>query len=139
LYEKGKSNIPDNVDCINATYTLTGEDIKVFPPKPTVPSARVVIDSPWYDTRNQLSLNAVGKQGSKTKFSSLFVHITTANKQVAADITKALVESGVPLKAINIDSIPDLPIFHLGGNTSVRDRFRTIYRLVLPKSFFFKL
>ena len=128
LYEKAKSNVRDDLDCRDALSSPTGKHVKVFPPAPTVPGSRVVVDIPWYDTRNHLSLNAVGKPGSRTKFRSLFVHVTNANKQVARDIT------GVPSKAINVDSIPNLPEFHLEGNSTVHDSFRTIYRVVLPKS-----
>ena len=134
LYEKAKSNIEGDLDCTDAMSSPTGEDVQVFPPNPTVPATRVVVDSPWYDTRNHLSINAVGKPYSQTKFRALFVHITTANKQVSEDVVEAFVESGVPEEAINIDSIRKLPIFHLEGNSSVRDSFRTIYRLVLPES-----
>ncbi|KAL9989160.1 hypothetical protein ACROYT_G003677 [Oculina patagonica] len=99
-----------------------------------IPVTCVVADTPWYDTRNHLSINAVGKPFSQTKFRSLFVHITTANKQVSEDVVEAFIESCIPELAINIDSIPKLPVFHLEGNSSVRDSFRTIYRLVLPDS-----
>ena len=115
--------------------TTAGEEMKVFPPAPTVPGRRVIVDSLWYDTRNHLSLNTVGKPGSQTKFRSLFVHVTTANRQVAEDIRKAFLTSGVPMEALNIDSIPNLPVFHLEGNSSMRDSFRTVYRLALPQSF----
>lgn len=134
LYEKAESKVQvDEEFCKDAMSSPTEEDIKVFPPDPTVPGSRVVVDIPWYDTRNHLSINAVRDPGSTTKFRSPFVHITTANKQVSEDIVQAFVESGVPVEAMNIDSIPDLPVFDLEGNSTVRDSFRTIYRLVLPK------
>ena len=136
LYEKATSNVEDDLDCSNAMSSPTGEDVNVFPPNPTVPDgSRVVVDIPWYNTRNQLSINAFGKPDSHTKFRSLFVHVTTANKQVAEDIVEAFTDSGVPLEAMNIDSIPNMPAFHLEGDSSVRDSFRTIYRLALPVSF----
>ena len=135
LYEKGKANVPPDLDCSDAMSSPSGEEVQVFPPEATVQETRVVIDSPWYDTTNHLNINAVGRPGSKTKFRSLFVHITSANKQVAEDIILAFAASGVPLEAINVDSIPDLPVFHLEGDSSARDSFRTIYRLVLPESF----
>ena len=135
LYEKAESNVQVDEDfCKDAMSSPTGEDIKVFPPDPTVPGSRVVVDIPWYDTRNHLSINTVSDPDSTTKFRSLFVHITTANKQVSEDIVQAFVESGVPVEAMNIDSITDLPVFDLEGNSTVRDSFRTIYRLVLPES-----
>lgn len=135
LYEKAGSNVQVDEDfCKDAMSSPTGQDIEVFPPDPTVPGSRVVVDIPWYDTRNHLSINAVSDPDSTTKFRSLFVHITTANKQVSEDIVRAFVESGVPVEAMNIDSIPNLPVFDLEGNSTVRDSFRTIYRLVLPES-----
>lgn len=135
LYEKATTNVKADAEfCKDAISSPTGEDVEVFPPSPTVPGARVVVDVPWYDTRNQLSINAVGKPNNPTKFRSLFVHVTTANRQVSGDIVRAFVESGVPVEAMNIDSIPDLSVFDLKGNSSVRDTFRTIYRLVLPES-----
>lgn len=135
LYEKAESNVEDDLDCRDAMSSPTGENVNVFPPNPTVDGSRVVVDIPWYDTRNHLSMKATGKPDSDTKFRSLFVHVTTANKQVAEDIVEAFTDSGVPLEAMNIDSIPNLPVFHLEGNSSVRDSFRTIYRLALSKSF----
>lgn len=134
LYEKAKFNVEDDLDCSNAMSSPTGEEVNVFPPNPTVNGSRVVVDIPWYNTRNQLSINASGKPDSHTKFRSLFVHVTTANKQVAEDIVEAFTDSGVPVEAMNIDSIPNMPVFHLEGNSSIRDSFRTIYRLVLPES-----
>lgn len=135
LYEKAISNVRKDLNCSNAMSSVTGESVDVFPPEPTVPDTRVVVDTPWFDTRNHLSIDVARKPDSQTKFRSLFTHITTANKEVAAVIANAFVKSGVPAEAMNIDSIPNVPIFHLEGNSSVRDSFRTIYRLVLPVSF----
>lgn len=47
----------------------------------------------------------------------------------------AFVASGIPVKATNIDGIPNQSAFYLKGNSSVRDSFRTVYRVVLPVSF----
>lgn len=66
---------------------------------------------------------------------SVFVQLTTANQEVAGDITNAFVASGIPVEATNIDSIPNQSAFHLEGNSSVPDSFRTVYRVVLPVSF----
>lgn len=134
LYEKGKSQTSSDVDCTDALYSPTGEEVEVFPPDPTDPQTRVVLDMPWYDSFNHLSMNALPRPGTDNKFGGLFVHITTANKRVAKDIVDAFENAGISTEAINMDSIPATPAFHLEGDSSDRDSFRTIYRIVMPES-----
>lgn len=124
LYERGKASIPGDPD-------VCDDGIGQRPPPPTDPATRVVVDTPWYDTYNQLNINAGNlADHHNAKFGSIFAHVTTANRKVSLDITQALVESGFPPSAITIDSIPDGMV--LEGAPSVRDTFRTIFRVVVP-------
>lgn len=46
LYEKATSNIQEGLSCSDAISSPTGDNIDVFPPNPSVPETRVVVDSP---------------------------------------------------------------------------------------------